>query len=106
MSQLQTWLGPVASSSGLWYAGCRSWLRRSRTSAFAASTRYIVRIEHGGTWPASSTWAQTCAGGRSTNRSSCSRAKTASRSAAVKACRGARRSRGAAGPGGGPPRRR
>jgi hypothetical protein len=68
MSQLQTWLGAVASSSGLWYAGWRSWLRRSRTSALAASTRYIVRIEHGGTWPASNTWAQTWAGGRSTNR--------------------------------------
>src|SRR5437899_2443505 len=62
MSQLQTWLGPVASSSGLRYAGCRSWLRRSCTSAWAASTRYIVRIEHGGTWPASSTWARPAPG--------------------------------------------
>jgi hypothetical protein len=36
MSQLQTWLGPVASSSGLWYAGCRRWLRRSAGRDLAA----------------------------------------------------------------------
>ena len=32
MSHVQTWLGDVATSCGLAYAGCRSWFRRSRTS--------------------------------------------------------------------------
>ena len=46
MSQDQTWFGPVANSSGLWYCGCRSWSRRSRISCESLSKRYIVRIEH------------------------------------------------------------
>jgi hypothetical protein len=37
MSQLQIWLGPVASSSGFGYAGCRSWLRRSATDRIPTS---------------------------------------------------------------------
>jgi hypothetical protein len=106
MSQLHTWLGPVASNWGFWYTGWRSWLRRSRTSCCPASTRYIVRIEQGGTWPVSSSCAQTCAGGRSTNRSSCSSATTPSRSAGDKAWRGARRLRCSSEPLGAWPRRR
>jgi hypothetical protein len=51
MSQLHTWLGPVASSSGWRYPGWRSWWRRSWTSAVAARTRYIVRSNHAPTAP-------------------------------------------------------
>ena len=43
MSHDHNSLGAVARSSGLAYAGWRSWARRSRTSALAARTRYIVR---------------------------------------------------------------
>ena len=50
--------------------------------------------------------AQTWAGGRSTNRSSCNSVNTAARSGGVRACRGARRARGIPGAGGGPLRRR
>ena len=37
MSHDQTWFGAVASSSGLAYSGCTSWLRRSRTWSAEAS---------------------------------------------------------------------
>jgi hypothetical protein len=43
--QLKSSRGPVARSSGFVYAGWRSWSRRSRTSAFAARIRYIVRSD-------------------------------------------------------------
>ena len=91
---------PAFGGYSISFKGC------SRTSALAASTRYIVRIEQGGTWPASSTWAQICAGGRSTNRSSCNSVNMAVRSDAVRACRGACRARGPVAADGGPPRRR
>ena len=38
--------GAVASSSGFWYTGWRSWSRRSRTSLFSSRIRYKVRSEH------------------------------------------------------------
>lgn len=47
MSHDQTSCGAVATSSGRTCFGCESWLRRSRTSARSASTRYIMRSEPG-----------------------------------------------------------
>ena len=42
MSQLQHWLGAVATSSGFWAAGWVAWRRRSRTSPLARSNLYMV----------------------------------------------------------------
>ncbi len=91
MSHDQSWLGPVAKSSGAAYRGCRNCRRRSRTSSCSVRIRYIVRIEQT-YFPSSSSVAYTSAGGRSANRSSCSRARTCSRSSGGKA-RGTRRAR-------------
>ena len=45
MSQLQTWFGASASSSGLTLAGWVAWRRRSRTSPSARSRRSMVGTE-------------------------------------------------------------
>lgn len=42
-----TWLGAPARSFGLWYAGRRSWILRSRTSPCADSRRKWVRGDDG-----------------------------------------------------------
>ena len=66
MSHDQTWLGAVARSSGFLYSGCTRWLRRSRTSAAPASTRYMVRVEHRYLPSSSRSLAKIAAGARST----------------------------------------
>ena len=45
MSQDHTWVGPVASSSGFFFAGCVANLRRSRVCPAARAIRYIDDIE-------------------------------------------------------------